>query len=205
MKIVLFSCPENRIGEIELLDEMAAQSIDYIVLRKPNMDSDSLIAFTEQLSNRTLAKLIVSDINIFSQFKVKGFHFKRAFLNQSSQKKINEIKELAKARQQIISVSCHQKEDFILRGQDYDIVFVSPVFVTISKVSNNTNWKLSELKNLFSNKTKKGNYFALGGVNNTNISKLKEIGFDGLGILGYIWTNQNEPLMQLNKLVLACQ
>lgn len=60
-----FSCPENRIGEIELLDEMAAQSIDYIVLRKPNMDSDSLIAFTEQLSNRTLAKLIVSDINIF--------------------------------------------------------------------------------------------------------------------------------------------
>ena len=89
MKIVLFSCPENRIGEIELLDEMAEQSIDYIVLRKPNMDSDSLIAFTEQLSNRTLAKLIVSDINIFSQFKVKGFHFKRAFLNQSSQ---NEIK-----------------------------------------------------------------------------------------------------------------
>ena len=51
MKIVLFSCPENRIGEIELLDEMAAQSIDYIVLRKPNMDSDSLISFSKTVTS----------------------------------------------------------------------------------------------------------------------------------------------------------
>lgn len=191
--------------EVEWLDEMAATNIDGIVLRKMNMETNKLLAFTEQLSKRTLAKLIVSDESIFEQFNVKGFHFKRIFLNQSDPKKIKEIKELAKARQQIISVSCHKKEDFIAMGQDYDIVFVCPIFNTISKVSNHTNWNLPELKYLFSNKQKKGNYFALGGVNNSNISKIKDTGFDGLGILGYIWTNQEDPLQQLNKIVIACQ
>ena len=205
MKIALFTSPENLKGEIELLDEMAALPIEYIILRKPLMDSQMLLSFTEQLSNRTLNKLIVSDITIYSQFKVKGFHFNRDFLQQKNTLLFQEIENSVKTNQQIASISCHKEDDLFEMGKQYDLVFVSSIFGSISKPSMIPKWDLASINDLINNKSKKGNYFALGGVINQNVNQLKKIGFDGLGILGYIWTNQLNPLMQLNKIISACQ
>lgn len=204
MQIALFTNPEEIQNEAEILHQMAELSIDYIVLRKPLNDTDYLLAFTEQLSPLVLSKLIVSDIEVFNQFKVKGFHFSRTFIKNKTITVLQNLKNSIQQNNQISSISCHNIQTLETLDNDYDLVFISPVFNSISKENEPSRWDIDELKTFLIKPKTKTNFLALGGVNFENIKKIKETGFDGVGILGYIWTKEGEPLERLTKIHKLC-
>ena len=74
--------------------------------------------------------------------------------------------------------------------------FLSPIFDSISKPGYNSNFTEEELKTFFKkrNKAKDHNVkklYALGGIRPNLTKKSKEIGFDGVGVVGGIWNTPN--------------
>jgi thiamine-phosphate pyrophosphorylase len=86
----------------------------------------------------------------------------------------------------IKSTSIHEMKDLI-HVADFDYTFFSPVFDSLSKPGYKGKAKTGfEVRN-GSSKTK---VIALGGINSTNVNQLKDMKFDGAGLLGCIW---NDP------------
>lgn len=94
-----------------------------------------------------------------------------------------------------ISRTAHTAED-IANATDYkyEYITLSPIFDSISKVGYKSNFTDSELRAIITN-AEGTELIALGGVNNLNIGKVKELGFSGAAILGYLFSE-----MELSEL-----
>jgi thiamine-phosphate pyrophosphorylase len=74
----------------------------------------------------------------------------------------------------------------------YDYIFLSPVFDSISKNYHKSSFENGEIENVL--KSRKQNIYALGGITPENAEKAFRMGFDGVGVLGYIWESDRTPL-----------
>jgi thiamine-phosphate pyrophosphorylase len=92
------------------------------------------------------------------------------------------------------SLSLHSiKEIKNTLKDEYQYVFLSPVFDSISNSGYNSKFRINELK-LFlnNNKEERPAVIALSGINEGRLSKIHDIGFDGFALLGYIWSGFEE-------------
>jgi thiamine-phosphate pyrophosphorylase len=92
----------------------------------------------------------------------------------------------------LTSRSCHELA--ALRGAlgRYDSVFIGPVFPSISKPGHGPreNFNANELNMLLARRTpgdRRTAVIALGGITPENIARCRELGFDGIAVLGAIW------------------
>ena len=86
-----------------------------------------------------------------------------------------------------ISRSCHSLEEIIEYKPVCDYVFLSPIFQSISKEGYGSGFSLDGLRNakgIIDDKV-----IALGGICPRTITKLKDIPFGGVAVLGALWGN----------------
>jgi len=88
--------------------------------------------------------------------------------------------------------SAHSFEELKEMG-NREIVLLGPVFDSISKHGYKSKFSKEELKTGISQWHGRAKLYALGGINAENIRELKELGFDGAAVLGYIW-NDADPV-----------
>jgi thiamine-phosphate pyrophosphorylase len=74
----------------------------------------------------------------------------------------------------------------------YDYIFLSPVFDSISKNYHKSSFGNGEIEKIL--KSSNQNIYALGGITPENAEKAFRMGFDGIGVLGYIWESDHTPL-----------
>lgn len=86
------------------------------------------------------------------------------------------------------SCSCHSWSEVLL-CDDYDYVFLSPIFDSISKVGYKAAFNIETFANVLHKKVLETKVIALGGVCEDNIGLVESMGFDGYAMLGAIWGN----------------
>lgn len=79
--------------------------------------------------------------------------------------------------------------------------FLSPIFESISKPGYTAAFVKEDLQASVSQSSLP--LVALGGITSTNISQVKDLGFWGAAVLGYIWSCQ-DPASRLKLLLHAC-
>lgn len=80
---------------------------------------------------------------------------------------------------------------------EFNRAFISPVFNSISKKGYESLYDLPTLASFV--KSTKRPLYALGGIDETNISIIKKMGFSGCGILGAIWKHK-DPINNFIKI-----
>jgi thiamine-phosphate pyrophosphorylase len=89
-----------------------------------------------------------------------------------------------------VSKSCHSIEE-LENIDDYDYIFLSPIFFFFSKKGYRSNFSDEVLTAASLNGKINQKVIALGGINHDTLPLLKKYAFGGVAVLGCIWETEN--------------
>ncbi|MDO5637082.1 MAG: thiamine phosphate synthase [Myroides sp.] len=187
--MIIVITPEEFIkNETEIINELFQEGLDLLHIRKPLLNSVGMVDFIQKINSKFHHQLVLhSHYELAESFNISRFHFREDYRHNSLYKSFKD---------RIISTSVHDIEVFNELNEDWNYVFISPVFPSISKKG------YGEKSNILNDIEKRNNsnvkLIALGGINDQNISKAFESDIDGVALLGAIWES-TEPIKIFKK------
>ena len=183
--IVLIAPEEDVINEIDILNRLFEEGLEYYHLRKPSKDYQQYCDYLDLIEEKYHNKIVVHHHHeLVNTFNLKGIHFqeqkRRDNIDNPGQYFLN-LSMYGKT----ISSSFHEPEELEACGFEFDYHLLSPVFSSISK-------KGYEGRGFNVNHIDK-RIIGMGGVTKNNLSEIQKLGFQGVGVLGGIW-NSKTPI-----------
>ena len=176
-------------NEAWLINNLFDAGLQRLHLRKPYWNSSQFIDLLSGIKPFYYPFIALHQHHYLAeQFGINRLHYPES-------QRINtdaEIIRLQKKDGYLLSTSVHDLNS-LPSLEIYEYVFLSPVFDSISKKGYLTNLP-ADLK--LTKSYKKPRVIALGGVELSNLGKLKIMGFDGAAVLGTLW---NEPDKALER------
>lgn len=158
----------NEAGRIMELLESGV--IDLCHIRKPDWDYETTASLIKLIPPELHSKLKIHDhFELMDKFELYGVH-----LNERNPSHLGHNKNVSK--------SCHKIEE-LENIQDFDYVTLSPIYDSISKKGYQKSFELEKLKTFLKGK----NVIALGGVTPNNFEELRQAGFSGAALSGYLF------------------
>jgi thiamine-phosphate pyrophosphorylase len=187
MKLIVIS-PEKGTAELKVLQSLFDEGLEYFHLRKPEMKEKELREYLQSIPQAYFNKIILhSHHQLAAELSLKGIHY--------PEHKRNETRFFPSHLH--LSTSFHSLHDLSVAEARFDYVFLSPIFNSISKEGYQSAFELQEIKEILEKVEQ--HVVALGGIDETNVGKAKEIGFDGVALLGAIWES-SDPLETFRRI-----
>lgn len=201
MKVSLVSSFYDIPNEIHILNLLFCNGLEVFHLRK-DLDCKhlgSVEKYTEEKIRKYIESIpkcfrnriiIHSHFHLVHEYGLLGAHFTKKYTYEEY------IEDTGLSQQDVlfnkVGFSLHSTAEIELYDKTYDYLFLSPIFDSISNKGYNSKFDLTKLKKFLQEKNTTSEIIALGGMNNTKVSKVKELGFNGLSLLGYIWSAFDE-------------
>ncbi|WP_223609060.1 thiamine phosphate synthase [Chryseobacterium sp. OSA05B] len=188
--MILVITPEVSVqNETEIINQLFQEGLDLLHIRKPMFIREEMNSFLDNIDETFYAQLVLHGFyDMGKEYPIYRFHFREADRLTGGFKSYTDPT--------IISTSVHDMKTFNGLEKEWEYAFVSPVFPSISKKG------YGEESSVMEDLKHRTNYnvklFALGGVNETNISKVFENGADGAALLGGIWES-DDPVDSFKK------
>lgn len=190
MKLIVISSPINIESEYETILLLFKADLKYFHLRKPNLSLREFEYFLDRIPKQYLNRVIIHQYHgLIENYSLKGVHYTK----YSTDFKYLDLKYKIHR-----SKSYHSLQEIQENSFDYNYVFLSPIYPSISKSGYQNNFDFDRIKAFLKNRTKIPEIIALGGINTDRIAEVKQIGFDGVAILGTIW-QENTVEQRLKK------
>ncbi len=181
MKLILLSNPSTILNEHEIVNSLFEEGLNYFHLRKPQFSQMEMEDYIKRIDVSYRKNIVLHSYHdLCKKYNLKGVHY-----NERSPF----IKEDDHNEGFHKSSSLHSLKEVEDCVKEFNYVFLSPIFNSISKEGYKGNFDLSELKKVVSLNKAKGNpkVIALGGIDEQHLEKAKEMGFDGVAVLGALW------------------
>ncbi len=183
MKLIVLSPDKFESNEINNLLLMFEQGLELFHLRKPVSGIDEYEDYLNKIPSEFLNRIVIHyHYPLIEKFNLKGIH-----LNEISRK--SGEADSHDYTSKIISSSFHDLSELKQCEDNYEYVFYSPVFKSISKPDYSPCTELNRIANQLKNIER--NVVALGGISPLNIKEVCGLGFYGVATLGYIWQSSN--------------
>lgn len=170
--LIVITSPYRIKNEGNKIAELLNEGYDYVHIRKPDWTLGEVRTLIEEIPYRLRSRLkLHGHFELLSEMNLGGVHLNSRCKNAPS---------FCKS----ISKTCHTIEEIEgLKDGEFEYVTLSPIFDSISKQGYMGKFDLGSI----SNKIRGKNVIALGGVTPDKYEILKEKGFSGAALLGYIW------------------
>ena len=179
MRIIAITSPKVMDEDVYLIKALLAKGIDTIHLRKPESDIHACRKVLEALTPEQRARIIIHDYpELYEEFSLKGIHVNK------------NVPSLPHDYKGYRTRSCHSLEEVQRYKEEYDYVFLSPIFDSISKEGYQSAFSKDELLEAKGKGILSKNVYALGGVTFENMNEIQDLGFCGAAILGAFWNNE---------------
>lgn len=190
MELAILSLPAGTAGEIERVHQMMEEGMECFHLRKPEFSRMEMESWIQEIDSQYRNRLVVhSHHELAGEYGLKGGHF------SSSVSKVP-----AGCRQ--MSVSCHSIRELHECRISFDYAFLSPIFDSISKQGYRSHFSEEELREFLHSTDRR--VFALGGIDEQNIDKIRDLGFAGAAVLGALWQSE-DPVEKFKRLNERCR
>lgn len=181
MNTLLISDPECRPEEHVTLEQLFARGLQRFHLRKPKASYHDLKKWLSTLSAGWLPRVVLhSHYELAQDFDCCGVHLRdtaeRHELLAGLRIKLPEVS---------ISTSVHALTDLSYWAKHCDYLLLSPVFDCISKPKRRAAFTDNDISSSLSSISKP--VFALGGCSADKVNRARELGFDGIALLGAVW------------------
>ena len=184
MKIIAITTPKVIDEDTFLIKNLLERGIDFVHLRKPDADINACRKLLSELTDEERTKIIVHDFpDLYFEFSLKGIH-----INRNVTSLPNDYKGY-KTR------SCHSLEEIIKYKNDYDYLFLSPIFDCISIVGYKSEFNNQDLLEASEGGIIDEKVIALGGVTFDKIPYLKELHFGGVAMIGGLYNMEALDLL----------
>ena len=173
MKLIAITKPYCENDEAAFIRRLFESGFDIVHLRKPEADINYCRALLEKLTEEERTKIIVHDLHVlYEEYSLKGIHINK------------NITTLPEGYQGFKTRSCHSLEEVKMYKNDFDYVFLSPIFDSISKVGYKSAFDEDMLRKASEQGIIDEKVVALGGVTFEKIPYLKELNFGGAAMMG---------------------
>ena len=173
MKLIAITKPYCENDEAAFIRRLFESGFDIVHLRKPETDINYCRVLLEKLTEEERKKIIVHDYHIlYEEFSLKGIHINK------------NVTTLPKDYQGFKTRSCHSLEKVKMYKDDFDYVFLSPIFDSISKIGYKSAFDEEVLRKASEQGIIDEKVVALGGVSFDKLSFLKELNFGGAAMMG---------------------
>ncbi|MBS2099922.1 thiamine phosphate synthase [Carboxylicivirga linearis] len=191
MRPIVITHPSQLSNEFEAINALFENGLEILHVRKPDFNKEKLQQWIKSVDERFHKHIMIhSHLSLVEEMNLKGVHFTSynrhlldKYIDCNYQK----------------STSTHSLDELKQWGEHVDYAFLSPVFESISKKGYMPTIKLNAIHNFLDTKCKVP-VIALGGIDSHNADKVKEAGFEGLAILGSLWS-EFEKDHNINKLI----
>ena len=176
MRIIAITTPKVGDNDAYLIKRLLEGGIDIIHLRKPESDIHACRQLLKALTKEEREQIIVHDFpELYDEFSLKGIHINR------------NVSSLPNDYIGLRTRSCHSLEEVKRYKDEYDYLFLSPIFDSISKVGYRAGFRKEELQEASMKGIIDEKVVALGGVTFESISYLKGLNFGGVAMIGAIY------------------
>lgn len=183
MKLIVISNPTPITKEAALINQLFDEGLELLHLRKPDSSSQELVLLLQEVNPIHYSKIALHS----HHYIAKSFGIKRLHYTEASRKQLTEFNIAEQSADYILSTSIHSTEEYNQLPEAFAYAFLSPVFDSISK----SDYK-AQTFDLTQRKKSSVQLIALGGVNESNCSDALQMGFDGVALLGSIWSAENK-------------
>lgn len=189
MRFIAITTPEVDNKDLLLIKRLLEGGIDIIHLRKPESDIHACRQLLKALTKEERERIIVHDFpELYDEFSLKGIHINR------------NVSSLPNDYIGFRTRSCHSLEEVRHYKKEYDYLFLSPIFDSISKVGYRAGFRKEELQEASMKGIIDEKVVALGGVTFESIAYLKGLNFGGVAMIGGIYNmNGLNRLKDLNQ------
>ncbi|MBR4970208.1 MAG: thiamine phosphate synthase [Paludibacteraceae bacterium] len=173
MKIIAISTPKVTDDDASIIKQILERGINIIHLRKPESNINECRKLLEKLNIEQRKKIIIHDHpELYFEFSLKGIHTNR------------NITILPSDYTGFKTRSCHSLEEILKHKSNYDYLFLSPIFDSISKSGYKSGFNHKELQKASEEGIIDKKVIALGGITPEKIDYLKKLNFGGVAGIG---------------------
>lgn len=193
----------SRVDEQDICKELFAAGLERLHLRKPEKSRKELAVWLDGLDDASLKKTILhSHYELSHDYRVGGIHLTEEARRR--RREVQAIVESARVENQEFSLSAsfHDLSELCFCPAEFEYVFMSPIFDSISKPDLRAGFPEAELVRAV--KRSRNPVFALGGIDASKIARAAKLGFQGVALLGAIWENE-DPVQEFLLVLEECR
>ncbi len=181
--MIIVITPETTIAyEANWANQLLHEGLDCLHVRKPLFNEEAMRRYIGQLDPNFYPKMVVHGYpTLVAEYGLRGVHLRKEQLNT----------EEIQGCKAVVSCSAHSLHELRELDMPFREIFISPLYDSLSKKGYTAKPNLLTLGKL----ERKSKWMALGGIQQDNIRQVKQHGFDGAALLGYIWQH-TDPLKQ---------
>ena len=190
MKLLLVSNFVDIPDEHHVLNLLFCEGLAHFHLRKHDYTTRQMARYIERIAKPFRNRVVLhSHFDLIEDYGLRGAHFTKKytydeFLQSRGRSAGTEQPKLFDH----LSFSLHSIPEIQRMPLMYDYLFLSPVFDSISNQGYTSKFRVEELHRFLHHPAPRPEIIALGGINDTVIDDVFDVGFDGMALLGYIWT-----------------
>ena len=179
LELIVITCPDFIDNEAWKINALFDAGLEILHLRKPKASKEEYIALLDNIHFGYHCRIKIHEyFELANDYNLLGVHLNARNPEYHEKKQIN------------ISKSCHSLEE-LSNIEQYDYVFLSPVFDSISKKGYASNFSDEILKSASKQGIINKKVIALGGIDKTTLSLIKNYAFGGVAVLGSIWKSED--------------
>lgn len=195
MKLIVISHPGQIDNEAGHVHKLFDHGLEVFHLRKNLLAKEEFEETLKQFKPVFYKRMVIhTHYKLVEKYNLKGIHLTGWFMEQADKTDIELLIRTARKRRLTVSGSFHTIEAVDRLSLKLDYVFLSPVFDSISKEGYKSRIDLDEVAFYLQNKTRAVEVIALGGIDESNVQKVKAAGFDGAALLGAVWNSQHPEM-----------
>lgn len=185
MRVILFSRPDLFEGEADMIIAMMERGLETLHLRKPDAADERIEQLLRAIPPRLRNRIVLhSAFPLAERYGLRGIH-----LNSR-----HPLPPVGYRGQ--ISRSCHSLEEVERCKGECDYVTLSPIFDSISKQGYAAAFTREQIERARLAGIIDHKVIALGGIDESNIADIADMGFGGAALLGAVW-NAPDPVETL--------
>ena len=178
MIVIAITTPKVIDEDVCIIKALLKKGIDIIHLRKPDSNINECRNLLKGLTIEERGKIIIHNYpELYEEFALKGIHINK------------NVTSLPSGYNGFKTRSCHSFSEIIRYKNEFDYLFLSPIFNSISKVGYKSNFSEEELIRAASDGIIDEKGVGLGGVTFDKIPYLKSLNFGGVAMSGAIYNS----------------
>lgn len=183
-RIIVITSPDHVYDEANKISLLLDAGVDYVHIRKPGWSLRDVRNLIEDIPYKLRSRLrLHGHFGLTAEMNLGGVH-------------LNRRNPVAPRTVRSVTRSCHTLQE-IGNADGFEYQTLSPVFDSISKQGYSSCFDINALSEEIAGK----NVIALGGITPEHFLLLREKGFIGAALLGYIWNDDFSS--SLEKLTVA--
>ncbi|MGE9291018.1 MAG: thiamine phosphate synthase [Puniceicoccales bacterium] len=187
MKIYAISPEIEVAGEVGTVCDLLEAGLDAYHLRRPDEPEERTAHFLESLPDDIRPRVVLHQKHEWvDEYGLGGYHWKdRADWGECAPEIC-----LQRRTGRSLSRSAHGRAGLVKPRVDWDYIFVSPVFPSISKAGYGSDQSGFEWEQAVRDYPAES-LMALGGIKVDTAQQASKLGFAGVVLHGYLWSNED--------------